>query len=77
MESNELSRLLDNAIARELERPTDLAEAAADKPPLERKCNQSGAGGLQGFPATDAECAAGAPGAPVGIVVWAIHTPTI
>lgn len=44
-----------------------LAEAAADKPPLQVRCNP--AGRFQGFP-PDAVCTDGAPGAPIGVVLW-------
>jgi len=46
---------------------TRLAEAAADKPPLQVWCNPSGR--FQGFP-SDAACTDGAPGAPIGVVLW-------
>ncbi len=45
-----------------------LAEAAADKPPLQVRCNPGGR--FQGFPTPDAMCSDGAAGAPVGVVVW-------
>ncbi len=46
---------------------TRLAEAAADKPPLQIRCNPTGR--FDGFP-PDAVCTDGAAGAPIGVVLW-------
>jgi peptidoglycan/LPS O-acetylase OafA/YrhL len=55
-------------IAASYRAPGRLAEAAADSPPLQIRCNPPGP--FRGFPTPDSACTAGAPGAPIGVVVW-------
>ena len=49
--------------------PSRLADAAADKPPLQARCALS-SGKFTGELVPEADCSAGHPGGPVAVVVW-------